>query len=233
MFGALRFILTAAGLVLIVAAVALVVLAGQLPKMAASGLRARLSDTFGAPCTIESVRMLPLDQAIELRGLAVQNPDAFQSGDAMQFDRIVVYLDPTTLLSDVPDIPRVSIEGGKVLLYHQPGEGLNIAALLETASQSPAPQPSRFGLPSQFRIHELHAEGIEMRIESGALPFLSAPLEVSPFTLTGLDDDTAVSPGETAAIFLRSLLAEALALDNLLKPLADMLQEATEDTAAP
>ncbi|MBI5095929.1 MAG: hypothetical protein HZB26_26280 [Candidatus Hydrogenedentes bacterium] len=233
-----------AGLALIGLSVAALVLFTQFDAFGKTALERVLSYASNAPVTIQSIAFLPAKGTMELCGFTVSNPKGFKAVPAMSFEKVSVEFDYATLFSETPTIRKVLVKNGKIDLRYDLGEGSNLARLARHAARFStdklligsrptdesvkAEKPEEKGAPRgvhrKFLIQEFRCEGISVTARTDLLPASAVTLELAPFTLSGVNKDRPVTAGEATAIFLRSLLKEALSSKNLLGPAADALR---------
>jgi uncharacterized protein involved in outer membrane biogenesis len=108
MRGFLRFVMTAAGLVLVAIAVAVLLLGSQAEKAACFALEKGLQSALGMPTELDRLKLRPLDQTIEVAGVRIGG-DVTASG-AFTCDSVRARLDPFSLVRGVWDIREIALE---------------------------------------------------------------------------------------------------------------------------
>jgi uncharacterized protein involved in outer membrane biogenesis len=105
---------------------------------------------LGVPVTLGDVDIALLSGRISLKGLVIGNPPGFKSDHAFKMDRLLVRIQPRSLLSDRITIPEIRIEGPDVI-YEISGSGSNLGKISEKAGgaepasekESPAAKPEK------------------------------------------------------------------------------------------
>lgn len=235
----LKIVLGAVGLVLI----ALTVLALVARPRIESHLRERLIHTLSyiylADVALDKVTIHPFDRSIELENLRVQNPEGFAAEPAMEFGRVRVFLEGSSLLSGVPVLKRVELEQAAVHVRHELLEGVNLSVLARRADrlqpkadadgqreESSAAEDAPAGARRKYLIEELSSDTMTIDIASDVVPVGNQGLELEPFALHGISPDTPVTIAEISVIFLRSVVREKVSFENLAGPVMDALEKA-------
>jgi hypothetical protein len=215
------------GLVLIGVAVLVILAASQSDKLARAYVQRTLAYALKTDVAMDAAEVSLLGQSLSIQGLTIQNPAGFEPGPAMEFERITTTFDGGTLFSEAPVIREVLLDGVKVNLHLEPGEGTNLGALLREAERTSLERGSQQprGVRRAYTIDSLHCDGARIDVKTSIVPVDGLGLDVAPFTLTGISKDHPVTAGQVSAIFIRSLLAEALTFKGLLRPLGEFLRE--------
>lgn len=231
MFGPIKFIMTAIGLVLIGIAVAILLLSNPIQDLARHRLENAISEYYGAETTIDDIRIVPLEKGIELVGVTVYNPEPFPHEPAFQCERVLLQVDPATLFSPNPTFAKVEVENPQVQLRYDVGEGTNLGALFASAKTAAAADTAE---GRTAVVHNMSASDAKVTLTSNALLDIPFPIEISPFQLEEVTPEKPVSAWEASRIFLKTLLLESVSLKYLLDPVAETIRsEFGGDTDAP
>ncbi|NIA12650.1 MAG: AsmA family protein [Nitrospiraceae bacterium] len=227
MKGCLKIVVAAVGMVLILAAIATLLLITQTDTYANDALCRLISDAAKTEVTLDRVRLLPQQQAIELHGLTVMNPPPLKPEPAIEIGRLYIQFDLKTLLSKTPRIRRIEVDEAVVHLHYRAAKGTNIGLLATRAQQAanaqPAPGSQAQDEKRTFTIDEFTCKGASVSLSTNLLPASEVDLNIAPFTLTGDVANRDITPAELTAIFLRTLVRETVTLKGLLKPAASLI----------
>lgn len=239
----IKFIVVATGLCLIAIGLSVVFLSGRVEAIAKRGIEKALTRALQTDATIDSVSLSPLNQSIELNGVTVASPKSFGGQPAMQFDKITLQLDTTTLMSKTPTIKKITLDGGEVSMQHELGHGTNLGAFMNrvksmAAGSIPQPQGTHVGADSgepKYMIQEIQSGSTKLDVSSSLLPGEEAQLELAPFNVPELDKSGPVSADKAAALYLRSMYEHLLAsAKDKLQPLLSVVgQESGKATEQP
>ena len=231
----IRFAVTAVGLILIGVAVLVLLLFTQWDRVLSAGLERSMTYVFGAETRIESLSADPFTGVLNINGLTVMNPEGFEPEPAMTFERVRIYFDTPSLVTETPTIRLVRLEGGTVRLRHEAGRGSNIQALTrgrggETAETRPLRGKRNGGLARRHvKIDRLETDGTNLNLSTNLLPVGEPSIEVAPLTLRDVSPEQPVSTTYLTAVFVRNLLAEAVGVRSILEPLMDALENGLPD----
>ena len=235
----LKTLMIGTGILLILVAVAVILAVTQLKTVARTGIERSLGIAFLTDVSLEDVDVGLRDGRLELHNLVVGNPASFRSGPAMEFETVTVDMDLKTVFSQTPTIDRIVVRRANVNLRHELADGTNLAMLARHASRfskggGKGEAESAFeeagGLGREFIIKELRCEDVTVAMSSNLIPKSGLKVEVAPFTLTEISKDRPVSTAEVSAIFIRSLIKETLSAKGLLRPIADLLRGAEDES---
>ena len=79
-------------------------------------------------------------------------------------------------------------------------------------------------------LQRTSCEDVTVAMSSNLIPKSGLKVEVAPFTLTEISKDRQISTAEDSAIFIRSLIKETLSAKGLLRPIADLLRGAEDES---
>jgi hypothetical protein len=117
--------------------VAVQFLLGRGVKMAVEEMGPRITQT---DVTVDDVRISPLGGRVEIQGLIVGNPEGFNTDSAFQLGRVLLQVEPRSLLSDEIVIREVTIEAPQVT-YEAALSGSNITVIRESVDAFVAKLP--------------------------------------------------------------------------------------------
>jgi hypothetical protein len=216
--------MTVIGLVLIGIAVALILLSSPLMDLARKRIESAIATHYGTTASIDALRLAPLDGGIELVGIKLYNPEPFPREPAIECGRILLCADPATIFSSAPTFADVVIEEPKVNLRYDLGKGTNLGALLRHSDTAQAASTdAEQAKQRKFFLQDYFARDAQVTVTSNAILDTSLPFEVPAFRVKEVATEQAVSAFEASRIFIRSLLLEAVGLNGLLEPVAEML----------
>jgi len=170
-------------------------LPGPFSPWAAGPVAARIGQRIGAKVALESFRIVPSKLGIEIRGLAIANPEGFAPETALRMGRILIQPHLSTFFSGSARIRRIKIEEAEIQPRTAPNLGSNLARLRDQA----------------VRLAESDKEGkvLVHRVEAGALvvrlPDAPAPLILPAFEIEELSGGVPGSLSKAAAALLCAL----------------------------
>lgn len=226
MRGCLKVATIAVGVTLIGVAVLALSLVFRADAYTKRALERTLSYVTATDLTLDRIRMLPLQESIEIRRLAVGNPQPFKKGPAIEVKRILIRFDLRTLLSRAPTIRQVLLQGVRIHLRYRVGEGTNLGSLARDAAargKTVDPDAPR-GARRTFVIKEFRCEDAHVSLSTNLVPLASAGFTLAPFSLKD-PDRSPVTVGQVTSLFLRSVLRETLTLKGLLSPLVSLIHD--------
>jgi hypothetical protein len=221
----LKFLVTAIGLVLILCGVALVLVGVHFDQNLKRGVERSLAFIYQTQVTIEGVQFVPSQAAVELIGLAIQNPEPFQEGTAMYFGSVLSELDLGSVFTSTPAIRRVLVRDAHVRLRYEPGSGTNLGRLADNAARLKERADSNAppGVRRKFVINELRCESAQLSLSSNLVPVSGLEFALEPFTLTDLKSGSPVATADVCVVFVRSLLREGISVRGIMKPVAEAI----------
>lgn len=220
----LKFGMTAVGLLLILIGVAAIVAYTQVDRFGYPLMADVLSEAFGQDVSIGAIRLAPMRQSLIIEDMSVSNPPAFKDGDAIQCDKVEVFLDPKTMFAQTPVLRKLQIEGADFYYRHELNDGINITQIMQNAEA--ARENKR-----RFYVKELVAENAEVHFSTNLVPIGQVGLNVVNVRLKDLADGDAIGAGKIVSVFLRSVIVETLTLKGLLNPLIAPLRRALNPDA--
>lgn len=230
MAGCFKFGMTGIGIVLILIAVACVLMVTEADSFFKGAIERAMGYAANVEVRLERVRVLPLQQSIEIEDLALHNPPGFKDKDAIRIGRIVVRFEAKTLFSRAPVIRYVLLEQAEVNLRYKIGEGTNLHALAKAAAERGNAQDRNApaGARRTFEIRELRCEKAKISLSTNLVPLLSPGVKLASFSLDDFGDKP-VRTGEIMSIFLRTVLKETLTLKGLLNPVTSLLRKEVDE----
>lgn len=227
MRAALKFIMIAVGLALIGLTLAAIVFSIRFEDVLRAEAQDRLSHILGVDVTLESIRLAPVHKGVKIMGLTVENPPSFKQGSAVVCERVVIMPQLRSVFSRTPTIKKIVMEGTRVNLRYEVGEGTNLGHLSKQARNLAETQGGKTGWfgARQIRVREFTCSGAKMQIRSMLTAEVPISLNIAPFTIEELSEDTPVSPAKLSSIVLRSLVMEVITLKGLLRPVKNLLEK--------
>jgi hypothetical protein len=226
MMGPLKFMLTALGLVLIAIGIGAIVLMGQAERFVTKSTAEILSDTFESTARIDHISVSPTNRTLILHEFSLDNPKSFKEGQAVTAERIVLQVDPVSLLSKTPIIETMTLENTRIHYRLEVPDGTNIGTLAKRLEKRSQEKDAR-----QFVVRKLICRDAQVEFSTHFVP---DTFGVNLMTIE-LDDpqgEQAVSAAGLASIFLRSIIKETLTLKGLLSPVHRQLRRESDDTNA-
>ena len=216
----LKAIVITVGLVLIGIAVVAILLSNHVADILRQNIREDIASLFNTDTELHSLRFAPLRRGIALEGLTIYNPTAFKSGPALRCESVVVQFELMKLFSERPSIRKIFVDGIEVLLRHEIGEGTNIGQLARTASRVPDEATSGRALI----VRDFESREGKFTIDTNLVPGPGLSMRMAPFKLEEVSEGNTITPAKVSALFLKNLVAEALLLKGLLRPVANKLR---------
>lgn len=206
--------LTTIGLVLILIGVVGVLVLTQAQDLLTKTVDEVLTKSFGSSATVKSVSLSPSNRALVLHGFALANPAGFEAADALRCRRIVVRVKPRTLLRDTPVIEMLDIEDVDINFHYEKGLGTNVAALARAlAERADEDTPA-------FKLEKLRCRGARLHLDANFIPTESLATMIVNIRLENLSHGAPITAAEATSLFLRSVLAETLNIEGLLRPVS-------------
>jgi hypothetical protein len=137
--GRVLLVLLALVVVLAAAVAAVVLFLDSIIKTTVAAVGPKL---IGAPVSIETVRLSLLSGSVRVRGLAVGNPQGFNTPSAIEIKDFRLRLQPRSVFSDRVIVEEVLIDGSEIT--YEMGMPSNIGRILENveAASGPAEKPT-------------------------------------------------------------------------------------------
>jgi hypothetical protein len=222
--------MTGTGLVLIAIAVGGLLLAPKLEAPARHHLEEQLSNLFGSQVEIEALKVNLLHKELDLVGLTVFSPKAFKDAPAVQCSHVRVRPKLSSLFSYEPKLRRIVLEDTVVNLRYEVGQGSNLGALSQHATDMANAQAAKGDDEKDrvFMVEDLITQDTRLKLSSNVLPVLSIPLTVSPFQFKVISGGKSASMARVSAAFMRSVITEVITLKGVLRPIQKILRKELE-----
>lgn len=176
------------GVVVVLAAVAAVVVLGQLGRLIEDGVEEHGPPLTGTEVSLGGASVSIFDGAGELTDLRIGNPDGYSDDRAFDLGRIAIQIDPRSVASDVVRIRSVVIDGPKLLAEFDPSGRNNLKTILnhvKAAAGGGAKQGSSGDGGKRMIIDEFRFENAEARALAPSLQ-LDKTLKLPPIVLKNL-----------------------------------------------
>lgn len=111
----MKKVLIGLGVLIVVVAVGVFFLLGNLDGIVKAAVEKIGSDLTGTKVTLNEVNIEETSGKGVLRGFRVTNPDGFSDGDAFKFEEVSVTIDATSILSDPVIIKEIVVIGPEVV----------------------------------------------------------------------------------------------------------------------
>ncbi len=222
----LKFSAIGLGLLLLAIAAAAILLAPRAEEWGRAHIETELGNLFATNATIDDLRIRWLRRGFELTGVAIDNPPSFKAGPAITCESVLVRWDLARLFSPAPTIREIKVDGIELLLRHEIGEGTNIGRLAKEAAALAEAQAGESGTGASRRLVVKDFSGVngKIRLTSNLVLGLPISMKIPEFTLKDVTKGESMPVARVSAIFLKSLLIEAVTLKGLLRPVALKLQ---------
>jgi len=200
LFRLFRFILLAFVLVVVVAMVAVGVFAHRALKVAveSAGTRA-LNKGVG----VADVDLSFLKGRIGLQDLTIDNPPGYQHDKLLELNRVDILLNARSLLEDVVNVTKITLDGGNVVIEQRGVSGNNLQDIIEKLPEEDAEPTGK-----RLHIDTLEVTNAEVKVKllpiPGKLDTLS--FKLAPIKLTDLGGENGF---DSAALTRTVLLAIA------------------------
>lgn len=229
MRGCIKVVLIAVGLVLIAMSIGTIYLFMQADAYSRTALERTLHFALGVDIAVGRLEINPFEQRLDAYDVVISNPPKFKPGTAIEIQRLSITFDASTLFARNPTIRSLSLQGVRLNLHHEMGNGTNLVVLARQAADPNAPANAH---GRSFVLKEIRCEDARMRASTSILPIGSAGMTLAPFVDSDLGDKP-VSVGEITSIFTRKVLHETLSLKGILAPVARLLQDEPDAGASP
>jgi len=214
----IKFVLTSAGMVLILLGVGFLRVFTQAQTYVTDRVGEVVTETFGADCRVGAVSLDPTRRALVLEEFAILNPPAFKEGEALTSSRVRLKFSPRTLVSDEAVIERIDLEDTKVLFRHELGRGTNIGAIAERLQSQP-------GGGMRVRVERLVSEGGQAYVDTNLAPGGGVPINMVRIELENLESGEAITPAKVTSIFLLSVLKDVVTLKGVASSIVGRITE--------
>jgi hypothetical protein len=121
----------AAGALIAVAAIAAVVVLGQLGRLIEDGVEEHGPGLTGTDVALGSASVSIFTGEGELKSLSIDNPDGFSDDTAFDLGRIRIAVEPKSLASGVVHIRQIVVDGPKLLAEFDASGRNNLSAILD------------------------------------------------------------------------------------------------------
>ena len=227
MKGCLKAAVTVTGLALIVFALVSLFGVWQANIWLRGPLETVLSKATGGVCRIDAVQIHPLMQSIDLIGVSLAGVGVPRMGASLSASRIVLCPDASSLLTGMPTLRQVNMEGSRIEFELGATPDLTLLVLDAWAkylvawdSVSPAGGGAKTNVPAQnrrFTVREFHCDGVQLAVKGA-----STDAFVPAFDISGVGD-RALTVSELTRVFLHKVLEKAVATEGDSNPLTSAL----------
>ena len=166
-----------------------------------NGVEIAGQEVLGVAVTVESVDISFFSGSGEIRNLKIANPRGYESPYAIEIDKLLLVLDPTSLTSDVVHVEKILIDAPKITWEGNPVRS-NLKDLQQNANDyAPADENASTDTAASdtsgptVQIDELTISNAKLGV---FIPLLDQPLNliVPVVQLTDLGKDESTSPAE-------------------------------------
>lgn len=179
----------AAGALVVVAAIAAVVVLGQLGRLIEEGVEEHGPPLTGTEVSLGGASVSIFDGAGELTDLRIGNPEGYSDDRAFDLGRIAIVIDPKSVASDVVRIRSLVVDGPKLLAEFDPAGRNNLKAILNhvkaVAGGGGAKKQTSGGPGKKLIIDEFRFENAQARALAPSLK-LDKTVKLPPVVLKNL-----------------------------------------------
>ncbi|MFP6581833.1 MAG: hypothetical protein VCD00_04685 [Candidatus Hydrogenedentota bacterium] len=225
MLAAIKFGFTALGLALITLGIGGLVVYTQAEKFASRSLSEILTDSFAATAEVESITVAPTKKSLILHNVSLKNPIGFKEGDAITSKRVIVRVDPFSLMTSMPVIEQLTFLETEVHFRYEVMQGTNIGTLAKQLEDFSEVDPT----PIKFVVKNIRCKDANVQFSTNLIPKAKMDMNLMTVELNDLNGDNPVNPSQIASIFLRGVINETLTLNGLLSPLVKLLRKESVD----
>lgn len=199
----MKRILIASGVVVLIGAGGLLVLALNLGSVVKRGVETFGPKVTGAPVTVGVVTLSPLSGRGSVRDLVIGNPPGFKSGSALRLGAARVAVDVKSLAGDVIRVRSVVLEGPEIT-FEPSMSGSNLSRLQKSVQSYSPPSGSSSGAEKAVTVDLFKVTGAVLVLGAAGT---QTRVPLPDLEVRGLD---ARSPAEAAAKMLGALSGRAL-----------------------
>ena len=232
MKGCLKTAITLTGLLLVGVAVITLLGVWQANIWMRGPLETLLSKTTGGICRIDSVQIHPFTHTIELIGVSLEKVGVSPMGASLSAKRVVVSPDAGSLLTGVPTLQQVEMEGGRVefewgatpdltllvldawVKYLGSHTGLSGTDGISDTDKASVPNKAS---EKRLTVKAFHCDGIQLAVKGA-----STDVFVPAFDITGVGEHT-LSASELTRLFLQKVLEKAVEAEGDTNPLTAII----------
>lgn len=221
MKAAIKFGMTTVGLVLIMIGIGGLVVYTQAERFTAKSIAEMLSSSFDSRAEVGSISIAPTKKALILHNVKLKNPAKFKDGDALTSERVIVKLDPFSLLGKSPTIEQLTFINTVIHYRYEVFQGTNIGKLakqFESISENDSATP-------QFVIQNVRCKDAKVEFSTNLIPKANVDLNLVTVELNDLENEEPINAAKASSIILRSLIKETLTLKGLLSPIMKQLRK--------
>lgn len=197
----------------------------QAEKFASRSLSEILTDSFAATAEVQSITVAPTKKSLILHNVSLKNPMGFKEGDALTSKRVIVRVDPFSLLTSTPVIEQLTFLDTEVHYRYEVMQGTNIGKLAKQLEDFSGVDPT----PVEFVVKNIRCKDANVQFSTNLIPKAQMDMSLMTVELNDLNGDDPITPSLAASIFLQGVIKETLTLNGLLSPLVKILRKESED----
>ena len=224
MKAALKFIMTAVGLLLIGVNIGVVLLLTQFEGLLREGLTHQASQILKAEVRLEAVRIDWAEQALVFMGVAIFNPEGFTDRDALRIESLWVRPDLLTIFAKAPAVREIALQSAEIHLQYKQG-GTNLGAMMAHARQWSEGQAGGdkrvWGRPMQ--VARLRSDPVALQARSIDPPAPETTLTVEGFSVDDPAGGDAVSGARVMHLILKHMMRRLVSVEGLTGPVQELL----------
>ncbi|MCF6284477.1 MAG: hypothetical protein L3K26_04745 [Candidatus Hydrogenedentes bacterium] len=225
MKAALKFIMTAVGLLLIGLFLAVVLLLTQFEEYLRDGLTHQAGRILQCEVHLEAVRLDWVEQALVFKGISIFNPESFTDREAVAIGSMTIKPDALTLFSRTPGIAQLALQDVQLHLQYKAGSGTNLGTLMDYArdwaEKQEAAEKTVWG--RRLKLREIQSDEVAVKAEGLLPPTPVISLTMPPFSVEDPGGGAAITGAKAMHLVLRGLMREGRRVDGIVQPLKDLL----------
>ncbi len=233
-----KILIGLAGL-LVVIAVAIFFLVGNLDKIVKGAMEGVGSELMGVPVTVASVEIKLKDGSGQISGMSIANPAGYSSSNAFQMDVIRLGLKISSLGKQPLDINELTIDSPVVSLEVKEDGSSNLQTLLDNmeknskkADQKAADsQPETESVPAGEPVHiafsKLSIKGVAVKVTKEGPDPQNETVTLPDIELTIVGGTEGLTPAELGSLIGGEIITSALQ-NALEKKITEKVEEAAK-----
>jgi len=182
-FNALRVVLLAILILLLIAVVAVKLFAGRAVKV---GIETAATKTLNVGVSVSNVDLSIMAGKLALQNLLINNPPGYQHDKLLQLKNAEIEVDVKSLLSDVVNIREIKLDGVNVVIEQRGISGNNLQDVITAIRNG-----SKEGEGKKLRVDNLEISNITVQMKLPSVPAQddTITLELSTIRMTNLGYD--------------------------------------------
>lgn len=227
MKAALKFIMTAVGLLLIGLCLTTILLFTRFEGILRDGLTHQAGRILHGEVRMEDIRFDWANRAIVFKGVSLLNPEGFTDREALRIGYLRVTPEPLTLFSRTPGVAKIVVEDIQLhLQYHADGKtnlGVFRTYADEWAIRQETSDETVWGRP--IRLDRIETESTAVGIESLTPPADPYTQTVAAHALESPGGEEAITGARTIHLMLQGFIDALRETEGVPRELKSVLEE--------